>query len=500
MSEQNNNTPAPKDQATDSFFAKITDISSVAKRSSISDKGKAAALKKKPVTQASETDKFVDLITYFMNKSYQDNTTDREYSTDEHHVNNPRGLETNAKQDNEKEVHQFSLGFKSIAAFKNYCAHVSEKAKKCINFVWECTQARVLDVSIREELRFRDMAAVEEMGAWLADNQFHRQEELLIRFDDKNLPIAVFEVKSTSQLSTLDQAIFSDKTSEDSGFKIKHIQLQYVENNAQACELAESFRKMISMTLVDVHVDPKVTVVQGIGPQGFDVSEEVLGNDIMYATPNFYPWMKDTPPEDYIRDFLDSDANILVFYGPPGTGKSTLLRTAIKRLSLSALITTNQDIMRNELFVKYLGTKMSGADGHYDLLIAEDAEAIMGKRTDGNGIMSQILNSASGITVKDNFKLVLTSNLMDLSNVDTALLRHGRCYDIMEFGRLTREQAMRVRADVKKPVVQLKSEHYTLAQAMNIASGTDIVRDMDGNASYIVAPRFSLPSANANKK
>lgn len=492
MSEQNNqNTPI--DPAVSGFISKITNID-VSKRASITDKGVVHALKKDPTTIASETDTFVDLISYFVN-GIRLNGVDR----GESYVTNPAGIETTPRDDNELQVFDFHLGFKSIVAFKNYCAFVSEKVRKCISHIWKSSAYQVLDISVREKMRFRDMHAIREMAKWLADNGFRQVDDAMIKFNDKNIPVALVEFKQVSDLSELDSVIFTTGAAPATNFTIKHIQLKYVENEPNSKELAASFRKALGHCMIDVHENPKVMMIQGIGPQGFDIKEEYLGSDIAYAVPSFYPWMMGTTCADYIRDFLDSDANVLVFYGPPGTGKSTFLRTAIKQLGLSAIITANQNLMQHELFVKHLGTRMSGADGHFDLLIAEDAEHIMGKRTEGNSIMSQLLNSTSGITVSDNFKLVLTSNLLDLGDVDTALLRHGRCYDAMEFGYLSKEQAMQVRADIGKPLKTLTKTQYTLAEATNIDNTVDKVYDKDGNSHSIVGARFPLRDANKRK-
>lgn len=71
--------------------------------------------------------------------------------------------------------------------------------------------------------------------------------------------------------------------------------------------------------------------------------------------------------------------------------------------------------------------------------------------------------------MSNDTKIILSTNLESLSKVDAALVRGGRCFDVIEFQLLTLEQAIAAREmmgleEVEWPEGKTK---FTLADALN---------------------------------
>jgi hypothetical protein len=147
-----------------------------------------------------------------------------------------------------------------------------------------------------------------------------------------------------------------------------------------------------------------------------------------------YPWIKE-PIIDYFNRFMDSSASVLVLIGPPGTGKTSFLKNMIAHVNQGATITYDTKVMSTDtLFVDFMNS-------HDSFLILEDADNFLSAREDGNDMMHRFLNVSDGLISTDHKKLIFTTNLPSIASIDEALIRPGRCFDVLEFRPLTREEA-----------------------------------------------------------
>jgi hypothetical protein len=101
------------------------------------------------------------------------------------------------------------------------------------------------------------------------------------------------------------------------------------------------------------------------------------------------------------------------------------------------------------------------------VMIIEDADHIIGKRTDGNPLMQQLLNETDGAKATPGRKLIITTNLRDVGDIDPALIRAGRCFATVLFSDLSPEQAVVARrlvgmADFK----EMPATRLSLAEAL----------------------------------
>ncbi len=150
----------------------------------------------------------------------------------------------------------------------------------------------------------------------------------------------------------------------------------------------------------------------------------------------FYPWLKQGVDE-FIKSYFASSASVLVMYGPPGTGKTSFLRHLLLSQSINAMVTYDDRVLKDDaFFVNYL------TDDEHNALIVEDADLFLAPREDGdNDMMSKFLNVSDGLIKITNKKMIFTTNINQVTKIDPALLRPGRCFGAVEFRELSGPEA-----------------------------------------------------------
>lgn len=154
-----------------------------------------------------------------------------------------------------------------------------------------------------------------------------------------------------------------------------------------------------------------------------------------------YPWIK-VPLDQYIGEFLDSDANVLILIGPPGTGKTTFIKNLIHQAKANAKVAYDEKVLQgDDFFAGFI-------EDDCRFLIMEDADTFLESRQDGNTMMHKFLNVSDGLISAADKKLVFSTNLPNVRDIDSALLREGRCFDVLEFRCLNRVEAQKVLDEV----------------------------------------------------
>lgn len=162
-----------------------------------------------------------------------------------------------------------------------------------------------------------------------------------------------------------------------------------------------------------------------------------------------YPFLDGEPLGDYYDRFMRSSASILLLIGPPGTGKTTFIRGLLQHAEISAIVTYDTGILsKDHLFAQFI-------EGSKNAMIIEDADNFLGARTNGNDFMHKFLNVGDGLVTTKNKKMIFSTNLPSIRDIDSALLRPGRCFDVVTFDLLTQPQA---EALAKKVGVELDGE------------------------------------------
>lgn len=172
-------------------------------------------------------------------------------------------------------------------------------------------------------------------------------------------------------------------------------------------------------------------------PQYLESITMPLNSDNM-PSESMYPFLKGESLANYYDRFNDSSANILILIGPPGTGKTTFIRGLLAHSKHSATLAYNRKIIEQDsFFVDWYNSKN-------DYMILEDSDNLLIPREDGNDMMARFLNLGDGLMSIKNKKIIFSTNLPHVADIDEALTRPGRCFDIIEFDFLNQLEARKV--------------------------------------------------------
>lgn len=148
-----------------------------------------------------------------------------------------------------------------------------------------------------------------------------------------------------------------------------------------------------------------------------------------------YPFLDGESLTDYYNNFMKSSASILLLIGPPGTGKTTFIRGMLQHTESSAIVSYDAAVLEKDyVFAQFI-------EGDKSMMVLEDADMFLKARKEGNTMMHKFLNVGDGLVTTRNKKLIFSTNLPSISDIDPALIRPGRCYDILNFQELNQEQA-----------------------------------------------------------
>ncbi len=176
-----------------------------------------------------------------------------------------------------------------------------------------------------------------------------------------------------------------------------------------------------------------------ISANGLDnASIEEVADDKLHDAA--YPELKGGV-EQFITRYLDAKETVLVLQGPPGTGKTRLIRAILAEISrrkgeqARAMYTGDTKAFQSdEMFVRFI-------TGDEDAFVMEDADHVMKPRADGNDHLHRFLTIADGVVRGQGRKIVFSTNLPNVGDLDEALVRPGRCFARVFVRQLTSAEA-----------------------------------------------------------
>lgn len=197
----------------------------------------------------------------------------------------------------------------------------------------------------------------------------------------------------------------------------------------------------------------------------YDYQKFMVEYEGIVAHDAHYPFLP-KPVMEYMQEYHDSKAPILVLLGEPGTGKTTFLKEYIRKYNLNAMVSYDEKIIeQDEFYVDFM------RNDERDILIIEDADLLLTSReSDANKAMSRLLNLSNGLVNILSKKIIFTTNLSDIRRVDEALIRPGRCFDVVNFRKLSQAEHHKV-SDVHN-LPRLNAKTATLAEVFNQAEMT----------------------------
>lgn len=168
---------------------------------------------------------------------------------------------------------------------------------------------------------------------------------------------------------------------------------------------------------------------------------------------SYYPYID---VDEMFTQFNKFDENILILTGNPGVGKSKMGTSYMKYLienehllgdneDYAVLYTKDEDIISSDIFWHTL------SDEHFDLVIFDDLDYFLTDRSNvvsssedikKNKFIGNLLSFTDGVK-KNNTKIIISTN-KDIKGIDTALLRKGRLFDIIELRELKNEEALNI--------------------------------------------------------
>ena len=229
-------------------------------------------------------------------------------------------------------------------------------------------------------------------------------------------------------------------------------------------KLADSFKETVN-SRERINCTPILTRLS------LDNGGRMNENNILFNAPKInmpanimYPWF-DKAPEEIAREFIDSTANVLVLYGDPGTGKTTFIKRMLQGVGFendrSINVVDTPGVMQAPELVNNIYTSK-----HSDIFIFEDVDRHLYSRQEGNDIMAGLLNAAEGLA-SPNVKIIISTNIKNLSDIDSALIRPGRCFKTLEFVKLNKEEQINVREFMGLDLEVCTHERQSLAEVMN---------------------------------
>lgn len=130
--------------------------------------------------------------------------------------------------------------------------------------------------------------------------------------------------------------------------------------------------------------------------------------------------------------------------GQPGTGKTRLVRAILaamsrrKRDSAKIMYTADRRALGgDEIFIEFI-------TGSHDAFVVEDADHILTPRADGNDNLHRFLCIADGVVRALGRKIIFTTNLPNIGDIDEALVRPGRCFAVLRTRNLERPEVSRL--------------------------------------------------------
>lgn len=147
------------------------------------------------------------------------------------------------------------------------------------------------------------------------------------------------------------------------------------------------------------------------------------------------------PVSGFIGRYLASRETVLIVQGPPGTGKTRLVRAILAAMSArrqdSARVLYTSDsraLESDEIFVEFI-------TGTHDAFVIEDADHLLKARANGNLDLHRFLSVADGVVRAQGRKIVFTTNLPNVGDIDEALVRPGRCFGVVRTRALATAEA-----------------------------------------------------------
>ena len=252
-----------------------------------------------------------------------------------------------------------------------------------------------------------------------------------------------------------------------------------------------------------------------------DVIKEV--EDFDNISTSYYPYLD---IDEMFREFAISKDKLLVLSAEPGTGKTKIIDLGLKfaitnptlfgyepedvedGIDIRAAYIKNTDMLSMDSFWSHLN------DAEYDFVILDDIDHMLVSRNsqvvtsddiNRKKFINQFLSFTDGIFNKAT-KFIITTN-QEVASIDSAILRKGRCFDILQLRKLSKDEAKIIwlENDLKEKDFEKefgKTDESILACDIGSKVQTYINRAKKGVTPkpYILEEGISIYSKSGSKK
>lgn len=212
-------------------------------------------------------------------------------------------------------------------------------------------------------------------------------------------------------------------------------------------------------------IDWQFSSRQGLSSASFDEMADPAPYDEAYPT-------LAVPVATFIARYLASRETVLILQGPPGTGKTRLVRAILAAMSsrkadsAQVLYTADMRALENDkIFVDFI-------TGDHDAFVIEDADHLLMARSSGNVDLHRFLAVADGVVRAQGRKIIFTTNLPNIGDIDEALVRPGRCFATVRTRALERREAASLLARIAAARAKRNEPANTVALAADMRSIT----------------------------
>lgn len=224
-------------------------------------------------------------------------------------------------------------------------------------------------------------------------------------------------------------------------------------------------------------------------------THEISRKNVDCISKLYYPYI-DT--DLMFEQFFTGQENILLLVGESGLGKSKLSTLALKymldnpdkvldkikqnddNIIHMAYVKSNDVLAKDSFWVDLVSgdpTSLVIIDDLDYMLTKRDAEVMSSDDTKKNSFINQFLSFTDGM-IKNKTKFIITTN-QPYDNIDSALLRKGRLFDILELRRLHKKEALEVWKDNELSEKEFNSIFGNYTNILSADLGSEIARRLN---------------------
>ncbi|MDF1878442.1 AAA family ATPase [Sulfurimonas sp. SAG-AH-194-C20] len=223
----------------------------------------------------------------------------------------------------------------------------------------------------------------------------------------------------------------------------------------------------IEQTLSEYLVEDALAMYTILMTNGSDKLTQTYYQDVNAVEFNHValPFIDDV--DAYIESYLNSHAPLLILQGEAGTGKSTFVKKLLSVMQTKVMQKHNDfkvtySFDEEIFFCNDFYARIIYDD--YDVLVLEDINQVILKNQDEGGIdpINKFLSVTDGIISKYK-KIIITTNIESRQYINPLLQRPGRCYDVIPFRSLEREEIDDL-CDSCAPELNLQTESINVSE------------------------------------